>query len=47
MLLFCNLRLACGIIARSANVYENIKKVCACSGKTLWDERKSFIDSHL
>ena len=32
-------RLACGIIARSANVFRNMKKICACSGKTLWDER--------
>ncbi|KNC79581.1 hypothetical protein SARC_08029 [Sphaeroforma arctica JP610] len=29
---------ACGLIARSAGVGENIKKVCACSGKTLWEE---------
>jgi copper chaperone for superoxide dismutase len=27
-----------GIIARSAGVFENQKMVCACSGKTLWDE---------
>ena len=30
----------CGIIARSAGAFENMKKVCACSGKTLWDEAR-------
>eukprot|EP01134_Creolimax_fragrantissima_P002584 CFRG2584T1 len=29
---------ACGLIARSAGVGENTKRVCACSGKTLWEE---------
>ncbi|XP_011304094.1 copper chaperone for superoxide dismutase isoform X2 [Fopius arisanus] len=32
-------RLACGIIARSSGVFENTKRICACDGKTLWDER--------
>lgn len=32
-------RLACGIIARSAGLFENSKKICACDGVTLWDER--------
>jgi copper chaperone for superoxide dismutase len=32
-------RLACGVIARSANVFRNSKKICECSGKTVWDER--------
>ncbi|KAF7991776.1 hypothetical protein HCN44_010577 [Aphidius gifuensis] len=32
-------RIACGIIARSSGIFENTKKICACSGKTLWDER--------
>ena len=27
-----------GIIARSAGVFENQKTICACSGKTLWEE---------
>ncbi len=27
-----------GIIARSAGLFENDKKVCSCSGKTLWEE---------
>lgn len=30
----------CGIIARSAGAFENMKKVCACSGKTLWEEAR-------
>jgi len=29
----------CGVIARSAGVWENEKTVCACSGKTIWEER--------
>lgn len=32
-------RLACGIIARAAGINENFKKICACDGITLWDER--------
>jgi len=32
-------RIACGIIARSAGLFANPKKVCLCSGATLWDER--------
>lgn len=30
---------ACGIIARSAGMFENYKKLCACDGVTIWDER--------
>ncbi|KAF9935715.1 hypothetical protein BGZ65_003117 [Modicella reniformis] len=30
----------CGIIARSAGVFENRKKVCDCSGNTLWEEAR-------
>jgi copper chaperone for superoxide dismutase len=30
--------IAVGIIARSAGVFANTKRVCACSGKTLWEE---------
>lgn len=29
-----------GVIARSAGVWDNDKTVCACSGKTVWEERK-------
>ncbi|KAJ3020533.1 hypothetical protein HKX48_000670 [Thoreauomyces humboldtii] len=28
----------CGIIARSAGVFQNPKSVCSCDGKTLWEE---------
>lgn len=31
--------IACGIIARSAGILQNFKKICACDGVTLWDER--------
>ncbi|KXJ73503.1 hypothetical protein RP20_CCG015612 [Aedes albopictus] len=33
-------RLVCGIIARSAGIFENYKKICACDGVTIWDERE-------
>ncbi|KAI9098786.1 superoxide dismutase [Phlyctochytrium arcticum] len=33
----------CGIIARSAGVFENPKSVCSCSGETLWEESRSRI----
>lgn len=29
---------ACGIIARSAGLFQNPKIVCACDGTTIWDE---------
>lgn len=32
-------RLACGIIARAAGIFQNYKKICACDGVTLWEER--------
>uniref|UniRef100_A0A023F796 Extracellular superoxide dismutase [Cu-Zn] n=2 Tax=Triatoma infestans TaxID=30076 RepID=A0A023F796_TRIIF len=32
-------RLACGIISRAAGLFENTKKICACDGVTIWDER--------
>ncbi|XP_043512409.1 copper chaperone for superoxide dismutase isoform X1 [Frieseomelitta varia] len=32
-------RLACGIIARSSVLFQNTKRICACDGLTLWDER--------
>ncbi|EXX69615.1 Ccs1p [Rhizophagus irregularis DAOM 197198w] len=31
-----------GIIARSAGAFENTKKVCACSGQTLWEEARIY-----
>lgn len=36
----CGRRIACGIIARSAGILQNYKKICACDGVTLWDERE-------
>ncbi|XP_053664033.1 copper chaperone for superoxide dismutase-like [Anopheles marshallii] len=36
-------RLSCGIIARSAGIFENYKKICACDGTTIWDERNKSI----
>ncbi|XP_058054790.1 copper chaperone for superoxide dismutase [Anopheles bellator] len=36
-------RLGCGIIARSAGIFENYKKICACDGVTIWDERNKSI----
>ncbi|KAM4721485.1 copper chaperone for superoxide dismutase isoform 2-T2 [Rhinophrynus dorsalis] len=32
-------RLACGIIARSAGLFENDKQICSCDGVTIWEER--------
>lgn len=32
-------RIACGIIARSAGLFQNPKQICACDGVTLWEER--------
>jgi copper chaperone for superoxide dismutase len=29
-----------GVVARSAGVWENLKKVCACSGRTIWEEHQ-------
>lgn len=30
---------ACGIIARSSGVFQNPKRICACDGVVVWDER--------
>ncbi|XP_074594041.1 copper chaperone for superoxide dismutase-like [Brevipalpus obovatus] len=35
-----NNHLGAGIMARSSPIFGNVKKVCECSGKTLWDERE-------
>ncbi|GCC21272.1 copper chaperone for superoxide dismutase isoform X2 [Chiloscyllium punctatum] len=32
-------RLACGIIARSAGLFQNPKRICSCDGVTLWEEQ--------
>ncbi|ANB14529.1 Ccs1p [Sugiyamaella lignohabitans] len=34
-----------GVIARSAGIWENLKSVCSCSGKTVWEERSDAISS--
>lgn len=31
--------LACGIISRAAGIFQNWKRICACDGVTIWDER--------
>lgn len=33
-----NQRLTCGIIARSAGIFQNPKTICACDGISIWDE---------
>ncbi|KAL8684482.1 MAG: hypothetical protein Q9218_008275 [Villophora microphyllina] len=33
----------CGVVARSAGVWENEKVVCGCSGKTVWEEREEMV----
>eukprot|EP00092_Neocalanus_flemingeri_P026662 GFUD01028905.1.p1 GENE.GFUD01028905.1~~GFUD01028905.1.p1 ORF type:complete len:265 (+),score=100.90 GFUD01028905.1:82-876(+) len=35
----CGEGAACGVIARSAGLGQNVKKICACDGVTIWDER--------
>ena len=35
--------MACGIIARSSGLFQNEKKICACDGNTLWDEREIYL----
>lgn len=32
-----------GVVARSAGAWENSKVVCACSGKTVWEEREEMV----
>ncbi|KAL3232786.1 Superoxide dismutase 1 copper chaperone [Nakaseomyces bracarensis] len=36
-----------GVIARSAGVWENDKQVCACTGKTVWEERKDALKNNI
>lgn len=36
-----------GIIARTAGAWENSKEVCACTGKTVWQERKEARDINI
>lgn len=37
----------CGVIARSAGTWENAKQVCACSGKTVWQEREDALHRNI
>lgn len=37
----------CGVIARSAGSWQNDKQVCACSGKTVWQERKDALHNNI
>lgn len=37
----------CGVIARSAGIWENDKQVCACSGKSIWQERKDALRNNI
>lgn len=32
-------RLGCGIISRAAGIFQNWKRICACDGVSIWDER--------
>lgn len=32
-------RFSCGIISRAAGIFQNWKRICACDGVTIWDER--------
>ncbi len=34
----CWCRLMCGVIARSAGLFQNSKRLCSCDGVTIWDE---------
>lgn len=32
-----------GVVARSAGVWENVKTICSCTGKTVWREREEHV----
>lgn len=36
---FNGTRTGCGIISRAAGIFQNWKRICACDGVTIWDER--------
>ena len=38
--------LAAGIVARASPVSGNTKRICVCSGKTLWQERKENLTNN-
>lgn len=35
-------RVMCGIVARSAGLFQNTKKLCTCDGVTIWDEARQI-----
>uniref|UniRef100_A0A6A7G6A2 Superoxide dismutase copper chaperone n=1 Tax=Hirondellea gigas TaxID=1518452 RepID=A0A6A7G6A2_9CRUS len=35
--------LACGVVARSAGIFQNTKRICQCDGRTLWSEDTSQV----
>ena len=37
----------CGIVARSAGLFQNTKRVCTCDGVTIWDEAEKSKSSRL
>lgn len=37
----CDSRLMCGVIARSAGLFQNSKRICTCDGISIWDEAKA------
>ena len=43
--LFTFCRLTCGIIARSAGLFQNSKKFCACDGKILWEDKPLYVST--
>ncbi|KMT12208.1 hypothetical protein BVRB_5g101550 isoform B [Beta vulgaris subsp. vulgaris] len=38
--------LAAAVIARSAGVGENYKKLCTCDGTTIWEAKPDFVTTH-
>ena len=42
-----NSEIIAGVIARSAGAWENTKQVCACSGKTVWEERRDALEKNI
>ena len=34
----------CGIVARSASVFENEKRICLCDGTPVWDAENGIVD---
>ena len=33
------MRAACAVVARSAGVVQNAKRICACDGTTIWESK--------